>query len=194
VSVKPGLAHPDLSFDSISTYETLFSLDHDYGDPEELWRLIRPKDVAGSPPINLGSRLRLDKVDFYCKVYDLHVKGVQTTVISKQLSKPLPTVKSALSKAKEIIEIKPKEIVFNPTDHKTTCSICQTGQMCEEYAYAFQEFRRSLKLNKTKIYPDEWRYLPRGLAQNLYEEKDLERSFFRYNDVDSQSEEDSDND
>ena len=65
---------PDLSSESIPTYEALFALDGNSGDPEEVWRLIRPKNVAGLPPIDLGNRWRLDKVDFYCKGYDLHVK------------------------------------------------------------------------------------------------------------------------
>src|SRR5262249_48165455 len=73
---------PDLSSESIPTYEALSALDG--GDPEELWRLIRP-DAAALPTLNLGNRLRFDKVDFYCKVYDLHVKGLPTTLIGQTL-------------------------------------------------------------------------------------------------------------
>jgi hypothetical protein len=94
----------NLSIETLENYEQLYTVESKYGDPELLWDYIRPPDASAIPPLNMGKRARLDKIDLYCDFYDLYTKGMKAVDISSMTGKPLPTVKSILKAARKLIE------------------------------------------------------------------------------------------
>jgi hypothetical protein len=121
---------PDLSPQTVKVYEDLLAVEIDHVDPDHFWSLIHRNADKVPPKINLGQRCRLDKVDFYCKAYDLHQRGTSVKSIAVWLKSKVPTVKSALTKAKDIIgdTIEPWSEWI---EHKTQCSVCQVAQYCD---------------------------------------------------------------
>jgi hypothetical protein len=97
----------DLSPHTLRCYEELYTVDSAYGDPELLWKYIRPPGAPAIPPLDLGKRIQLKKYGFYFRVCDLHTEGKSDAEISTITAKPLPTIRSALKQIKKLIGFDP---------------------------------------------------------------------------------------
>jgi hypothetical protein len=77
--LDPSLKHPNEW--NIRVYEKIYSLKEDYADPEIFWAHIECGDVRPLPRLNLGARVRLDKVELYCQVFSMVEQGEETNTL-----------------------------------------------------------------------------------------------------------------
>ncbi len=129
--VSLSLAHP--TRETIAQYECSYTDKHDFADPELFWTYIR--ESTPPPRLNLGERLRLDKTEMYCTIFDLAGCGMSIKTIAVRLRMPVATVKSDLARVEEIIgQQASAEVPFGI--HRESCSSCR---LC--YAYLCQKGR-----------------------------------------------------
>ena len=161
-----------------------YSNPYDFGDPKVLYLgidLDRPRDVLLAlieedlrKAVHerrevfgeRGGRRRLDKVDFYLRVYDLATRGETFSAIAAALGRRPSTVKSAFVAARINIfgpQAAPTKrelplVGFDPESHFQKCAACKKAERPEEFctqarAYVEQDYvgRRELPVGRDPL-------------------------------------------